>query len=402
MRYDLVFEGGGAKGMVFVGAYEEFIGRGHTLGRLLGTSAGAITAALLAAGYTPDEMLEALTEKENGKSVFSGFMGEPAPFTQEEISASAIRALLRNVNLKLLPGFIENRLDDAITEALAQNPGARHFFAFVERGGWFAADRFVAWLTTKLDSGPWKGAQRRFSSMTLAQFFAATQVDLSVVASDTSDGRLLVLNHRTAPECPVVWAVRMSMSIPLVWNEVSWATEWGAYLGRTLTGHTVVDGGVLSNFPIELFISDEPQVTKLMGPKQDAAVLGLLIDESLPVPPVARKRGILVDVKVKSGELRAVQRITRLIDTMTGAHDKMVIEEFDHLVARLPAAGYGTTEFDMSDERREALVQAGRDAMAAYFDKQPVRRAATRGPRAARTKRVEPIADRIAARLLGQ
>jgi predicted acylesterase/phospholipase RssA len=402
MRYDLVFEGGGAKGMVFVGAYEEFIGRGHTLGRLLGTSAGAITAALLAAGYTPDEMLEALTEKENGKSVFSGFMREPAPFTQEEISASAIRALLRNVNLKLLPGFIENRLDDAITEALAQNPGARHFFAFVERGGWFAADRFVAWLTTKLDSGPWKGAQRRFSSMTLAQFFAATQVDLSVVASDTSDGRLLVLNHRTAPECPVVWAVRMSMSIPLVWNEVIWATEWGAYLGRTLTGHTVVDGGVLSNFPIELFISDEPQVTKLMGPKQDAAVLGLLIDESLPVPPVARKRGILVDVKVKPGELRTVQRITRLIDTMTGAHDKMVIEEFDHLVARLPAAGYGTTEFDMSDERREALVQAGRDAMAAYFDKQPVRRAATRGPRAARTKRVEPIADRIAARLLGQ
>ena len=402
MKYDLVFEGGGAKGMVFVGAYEEFSRRGHSLGRLLGTSAGAITATLLAAGYTPEEMLAALTEKENGKSVFSGFMGEPAPFTQEEIRASAIRTLLRNINLKLLPGFIEDRLDDAITEALAQSPGARHFFAFVERGGWYGADRFVAWLATKLDGGPWKGGQRRFSGMTLAQFFAATQVDLSVVASDTSDGRLLVLNHRTAPDCPVVWAVRMSMSIPLVWNEVIWAAEWGTYLGRTLTGHAVVDGGVLSNFPIELFISDEPQVTKLMGPKQDAAVLGLLIDESLPVPAVARKRGMLVDVKVKPGELRTVQRITRLIDTMTGAHDKMVIEEFEYLVARLPAAGYGTTEFDMSDERREALVQAGRDALGAYFDEQPVRRIAARGSRAPRAKRVKPTADRIAARLLGQ
>ena len=41
---------------------------------------------------------------------------------------------------------------------------------------------------------------------------------------------------------------------------------------------------------------------------------------------------------------------------MTGAHDKMVIEEFEHLVVRLPAAGYGTTEFDMSDERRKALL----------------------------------------------
>src|SRR5512139_1480568 len=402
MRYDLVFEGGGAKGMVFVGAYEEFAARGHTFGRLLGTSAGAITAALLAAGYTPEEMLGALTEKENGKSVFTGFMGEPAPFTEEEIRASAIRTLLRNVNLKLVPGFIEDRLDDVIAEALAENPGARHFFAFVERGGWFAADRFVAWLKTKLDNGPWKDGRRQFSGMTMAQFFAATQVDLSVVASDTSDGRLLVLNHRTAPDCPVVWAVRMSMSIPLVWNEVIWAAEWGAYLGRTLTGHAVVDGGVLSNFPIELFISDEPQVTKVMGPKQDAAVLGLLIDESLPVPPVARNRGILVDVNVKPGELRTVQRLTRLIDTMTGAHDKMVIEEFDHLVARLPAAGYGTTEFAMSHERREALVKAGRDSMAAYFDKKPVRRAAARGARAVGAKRVKPTADRIAARLLGQ
>jgi len=37
------------------------------------------------------------------------------------------------------------------------------------------------------------------------------------------------------------------MSIPLVWDEVVWQKEWGAYLGRDLTGHLVVDGGVLSN-----------------------------------------------------------------------------------------------------------------------------------------------------------
>jgi len=38
MKYDIAFEGGGAKGMVFVGAYREFVQRGHTFGRLLGTS----------------------------------------------------------------------------------------------------------------------------------------------------------------------------------------------------------------------------------------------------------------------------------------------------------------------------------------------------------------------------
>ena len=39
------------------------------------------------------------------------------------------------------------------------------------------------------------------------------------------------------------------------------------------------------------------------------------------------------------------------------------------MVVRLAAAGYGTTEFDMSDDRRNALVRAGKDAMAAHLEK---------------------------------
>ena len=225
--------------------------------------------------------------------------------------------------------------------------------------------------------------------MTLKQFFDATGVELSVVAADTTDGRLLVLNHRTAPDCPVVWAVRMSMSIPLVWDEVVWQEGWGGYLGRPMAGHAIVDGGLLSNFPIELFISDEPQVVRLMGPKQDNPVLGLLIDESLAVPA---KKGILVDINIKPGELKTVQRLQRLVDTMTGAHDKMVIEEYEHLVVRLPAAGYGTTEFDMSDERRNALVGAGRTRWGCISTAIPQRRLDRReapGPRPPRGRELK-------------
>jgi predicted acylesterase/phospholipase RssA len=410
MKYDLVFEGGGAKGMVFVGALEEFFNRGHSAGRLLGTSAGAISAVLLAAGYPPAKMLEALQEKENGRSVFAGFMGDPEPFTREEIKKSATRDVLANIDLKFVPGFLEKPMDDALARWLADNRRSRHFVALVERGGWFSAARFVSWLQAKLDTDPATGQRRDYSRMSLKRFFEATGVELSVVAADTSGGRLLVLNHRTAPECPVVWAVRMSMSIPLVWDEVVWDQGWGDYLGRPMAGHVVVDGGMLSNFPIELFISGEPQVTKLMGPKQDDPVLGLLIDESLAVP--ARK-GLLVDITIKPGELKTVQRLKRLVDTMTGAHDKMVIEEHEHLVVRLPAAGYGTTEFDMSDERRDALVAAGRTAMRLYLDSHPAKKAGPpRGaaPQAAKgaatrkgAKGVEAppsAADRLARRLL--
>jgi len=401
MKYDLVFEGGGAKGMVFVGAYEEFVKRDHTFGRLLGTSAGAITAVLLAAGYSTEELQESLNERENGKSVFAGFMGPPPPFTQADIRASAIRELLRKINIKFVPDVIENRADDAIAESLAESERFRHLFAFVERGGWYAADRFVSWLKTKLDSGPWKGGKRKFSTMTLGQFFDETHVHFSVVASDTTDGRLLVINHLTSPDCPVVWAVRMSMSIPLLWNEVIWEKSWGTCLGRDMTGHAIVDGGMLSNFPIELFISDEPQVTRLMGPKGTNPVLGLLIDESLPVTATRGEKGLLVDINVKPGELRTVQRLSRLANTVTTAHDKMVIEEFEHLVVRLPAQGYGTTEFDMSDGRRTALVQAGRNAMRNYFESPPLPAAGPRGLEDAEVARSRRIARRIASKLLG-
>jgi NTE family protein len=396
MNFDLVFEGGGAKGMAFVGALEEFGRRGHTFNRLLGTSAGAITATLLAAGYTPQEMLGVLQEKENGKSVFSGFMGEPAAFSPEEVRSSAIRKFLKDVNFKFVPDFLEDRMDDFIAETLAEDTRSRHLFSFVERGGWYAADRFVSWLQTKLDNGPWKDGQRAFSHMTLEQFYATTQVDLSVVASDTTAGRLLVLNHRTAPGCPVVWAVRMSMSIPLLWQEVVWSASWGTYLGQDMTDDVVVDGGMLSNFPIELFISAEPQVTRLMGPKKDDQIMGLLIDESLPVPILPKKRGLLVSVDVKPEQLRTVQRIKRLVDTMTGAHDKMVMEEFEDLVVRLPAKGYGTTEFDMTDERRQALVAAGQNAMEAYLE----RASAPKRALPARKMEASQKADRIATRIL--
>lgn len=367
MEYDLVFEGGGAKGMVFAGALQEFEERGHTIGRVMGTSAGAITATGIAAGYSAAEVLDALTEEKDGQPIFVTFLGTPAAFTDEEIEASVTRALLRAVDVPLLPEKIERRLEDRLLSALMRHPRSRHIFSFVERGGWYTADAFVTWLEGRLDTGTFQGQQRNFSGMTLAEFFEATGRHLSLIAADTTANRLLVLNRRTAPDLPVVWATRMSMSFPLLWPEVVWKPDWGTYLGQPMEGHLIVDGGLLSNFPVELFISPEPHVTDLMGPKQHANVVGFLIDESLPVhnaphAPAGDSGGLSL------GALSTVRRIQRLVDTATQAHDKMVIEAFNHVVCRLPAKGYGTTEFDMTEERREALIAAGRQAAAGYFD----------------------------------
>ncbi len=401
MKYDIVFEGGGAKGMAFVGAYRALAERGHAYDRLLGTSAGAITATLLAAGYSVQEMQATLSEQENGRSVFASFLGAPQPFSDDDIDHSSLRGLLRQADIPFLPAGLEDRIDDALLRALVRTPQFRHLFSFVEKGGWYAADSFVTWLERKLDAGEFNGQPRRFSKLTFAQLYAATGLDLTLVAADTVSSAMLILNQHTAPDCPVVWGARMSMSIPLLWQEVVWQPQWGLYRGKDIAGNTVVDGGLLSGFPIALLVSRQPEVTAVMGDKRSLNVLGLLIDERLPLPGAATQTTAapVAPAGLSLGNLATAQRAARLINTMTQAHDNAVIEAFAQLVVRLPAQGYGTVEFDMSDARRAALVDAGYQATQEYLRRVEAAPVSFDPAEAARTA---VTADSIAARILGE
>ncbi len=59
---DLVFEGGGLKGIALAGAYSVLEERGYRPQNVAGASAGAIVAALVAAGYTAAELRETIME----------------------------------------------------------------------------------------------------------------------------------------------------------------------------------------------------------------------------------------------------------------------------------------------------------------------------------------------------
>lgn len=363
MDFNLVFEGGGAKGLVFVGAMKEFERRGHTVGRLLGTSAGAITACLLAANYDSAEMLHHVNEKmPDGSPRFATFMDIPEGFSPADWENSTSFQLLKQVDLPFVPEKVERHLDERLFQNFVRLSVYRMIFSFLELGGLYAGEAFRHWLMEKLDLNG-----RNLGHATFAEFFEHTQKDLTVVASDTTDNSMLILNHRTAPNLPVNWGVRMSMSIPFIWQEVRWQPEWGTYNGQDITGHTIVDGGLNSNFPIRLLISRSPEVTRVMGPHDGRFALGMLIDETLPVPnaqPDVLPPKPLIDIN----SLALVKRVSNLVNTMISAHDKTVMDAYKDGVCRLPAKDYGTTEFGMSDRRVNTLIAAGEETMRQFFD----------------------------------
>ncbi len=356
--FDLVFEGGGAKGAAFGGAMDAFSSAGHVARRIVGTSAGAITATLVGAGYTARQLLDACAETLPGTNtpVFATFMDPPqkTDFTSDIIANSQTMELLQRVDIPL----IGTRLDTEILEAMLTLDLYREVFSFNECGGFYAGNAFITWFRGKLSA---KGLD---PDITWSKFAAQTRSDVSVVTSDVTEQEMVVLNARTAPDAPVALSVRMSMSIPFVWREMVWEDGWGLYRGRSKTGNIFVDGGVLSNFPLALVTESSPEIAAIMGntDANGAGTLGLLLDHALPVP------GAQVS-DTRRPRLRSADRVTRLIDAATSTSDNSVMRLYPNLICHLPVQGYGTTEFRMSQDRMNLLIAAGRDAMNRYLNR---------------------------------
>jgi predicted acylesterase/phospholipase RssA len=308
---------------------------------------------LLGAGYSAAELLQATAETLPGTTnpVFTTFMDAPklGDFDAAQISNSQTMDLMEKAHV---PGFAaRDMLDLALRVDLF-----RELFSFNECGGFYTGDAFLAWFRSKLQA---KGLD---PDLTWSQFAPQTGSDVSVVTSDVTEPEMLVLNERTAPQVPVALAVRMSMSIPFVWREMIWDTAWGTYRGRNKVDHIFVDGGVLSNFPLELVAESNPEIIEIMGntDPNGAGTLGLMLDQSIAVPGAQNSQ-------TPRPRLRTADRVTRLIDTMTGTSDAEIMRKYPKLICHLPVGGYGTTEFRMSQDRMNRLIDAGRNAMTAYL-----------------------------------
>lgn len=304
-KADAVFEGGGVKGIALAGS----IGVAESLGvewqRVAGTSAGAITACLLAAGYTGEELVPILTEEME----FDKFMDEDF--------------------LDRIP-FI-GKIASAVFEK-----------------GIYEGDYFEEWMTEKLAA---KGVD------TFDLFMDANgQSRLKLIASDVTRREMIVLpddlpKYGIAPgSFSVARAARMSMSIPYFFEPVELAvqTPYDDNHKRKRRKCFIVDGGLLSNFPVWLF---------------DAKA------GNTPQWPTYGFKLLEPDSDKPSPSKWPHQFIMSLVSTMLDAHDKAYIDQANYeRTIGIPTMGIQTTQFDLTKEDKTLLLRSGQEAAIRFFE----------------------------------
>lgn len=269
VELNAVFEGGGVRGIGLVGALHRMEERGFTFPRVAGTSAGAIVAALYAAGYTAADLRTILTDADFGRF----------------LSQRGLRTL------RLLTSFgmhSTQKLHDWIYGLLAE----KHVRTFAD----------------------------------------LKDTELTIIAADVTRHRFVQFTKPSHPAFEIADAVCMSASIPLF------------FAPRNVGEQLVVDGGLLSNYPLWVF---DGSMTPTVGFKLVASAGSSYSARPTTLFSFARS----------------------LVRTMLAAHDaKQVDNRYSASTIHIPTGDVGTTDFHLSNGQREALYRAGRDAASSFLD----------------------------------
>jgi NTE family protein len=305
---DLVLEGGGVKGIALVGAISVLTEHGYSFNRVAGTSAGAIVGALVAAGMSPEDMTDVMRETD-----YSRF--------QDESWIDKMGPLGKGLSILLQQGIYEgNYLRRYLAELLPDE-----------------TETFAGLRVPEDPDNPMPDNER---------------FRLVVMASDISRHELVRLPwdcedcYGADPEqMSVIDAVRASMAIPVFYEpfKIDHTYERDGRLERVTS--TLVDGGMLSNFPVDVFDRKGGQAPR--WPTFGIKLSGSPDDQPGPTRiagPLSYSFGIL--------------------STLLGWHDRAHIND-PAVCARtifVDTFGISPVAFDLDAEQRDRLYGSGRSA----------------------------------------
>ena len=321
---NFVFEGGGVKGIAYVGAIAELEKRGilKDIKRVGGTSAGAINAVLVGLNYSTAEMDD----------------------------------ILRKLNFN-------NFLDDSWGII-------RDAHRLVEKYGWYKGDFFRSWISRII------AAKTGNPEATFADVHAGGTEkgfkDIYLTGTNLSTRFCEVFSFEHTPRMCMADAVRISMSIPLFFTAKS-----------SLRGDLYVDGGLLANYPVKLFDRKKYVEAKSSTPGYYRRHNKKLADAGIHVNRYIFNKETLGFRLDSAGEIAvfrdhaepAVNKISDffdyasgLISTILEAQQNMHLHSDDwQRTVYIDTLGVKTTDFDLPDEKKDALVESGRRGVENYF-----------------------------------
>lgn len=300
MDVNAVFEGGGVKGIALAGAVVGAERSGVRFQGVAGTSSGSIVASLLAAGYSGEELQRIINQ-----TPFKTFL-KRSPLYNVRFAGPAVRLMWKK--------------------------------------GLYSGEALEYWIRKLLLA---KGV-RTFADLPKGK--------LKIVASDISNGRIVVLPDdlpfygADPAQFEVAKAIRMSASIPFFFDPVIIRQQVGIREEDGFAGRFayIVDGVLLSNFPLWLF--EEGQ----SGREEPVPTIGFqLVGKNANEPHVIR------------GPFSMLQAI---FETMLQAHDERYIEkEYRDRTVKIPTLGVRSTQFELREEVSARLFESGREKTEAFF-----------------------------------
>jgi NTE family protein len=320
---NLVFQGGGVKGLAYAGAIEVLEQRGLLRGvtHVAGTSAGSITAALLALGITSQELNQVLTQ-----TPFASFM---------DGGWGVI-------------GDAKRLLTDY---------------------GIYKGDVFESWLQqqlamlTKQLTGTAQPGLTFGQLRELASKYPGVCRELYVVTTNLSRQMPEVFCADSRPDVAIAQAVRMSMSIPLFFEAVHFE------------GNVYVDGGVSWNYPIDLFDGVIHRPVLGLTPRRvardrkdpEAIAQGTLGFSLGSAAEIESERQGWTPLPVTISDLEGL--VKGLFNFMLEESTRLHLDEGSlRRTVFIDDAGVPTTDFELTAAQMEKLVANGRQATSAYLD----------------------------------
>lgn len=315
---NLVLEGGGVKGIAYIGALAALEQSGMYTGikRVAGSSAGGIIAMLVGLGYSVKEMDEIVRNLN-----FLDLMDPHNPFWFSD----------KFKTIEELMTFLQS----------GNKRGVYRGEVFLD-----LAKSYVARALPECGPNATFGDLKKAIELDMETKGYSRLKNIVFTGTNLSTGKTEYFSFDN-PDCldmPIALAVRITMSFP------------GAFEGVKWKDHFYVDGGVGDNLPIEIFDHKKyiPKGVKRNEMGNNPCTLGLKIDSTDEIYGYDSEKAIgLIDY------------FSRLIGIHT--RDMPKHSEKKENIVRIFDEEVSTLDFSLNDEKKQKLIHSGNRAIADWI-----------------------------------